>query len=452
MTKFFAFFAVLLAFGECQFLRKNGATPAIAPCQRADCLCQTCSGNTCVACKPPNLLMGGRCCPPRTQNCGGVCTFTLFDNLHCGSCTKQCPAVANGLDQCLFGNCFTLCKKGLTNCNAACYNLTSNVNHCGSCGQACTAPPNAVPTCSKGSCGFTCNSGYSLCNGACVNLQSDAKNCGSCGGACSNPPAGGTSVCSAGKCSTVCNAPLTQCGASCTNTATDASHCGSCTNTCPAPSTGNGASTCTGGTCGISCSTGTPCNGACVSTSSDPANCGSCGNVCPAGSTCIGGGCSVPELIRFDDLSDGAQVPNGYNGLNWATFLAVAGADYSNATPNPVGSGTVSPPNAAGVPALSGTVTAASYPQFDAVSLYASTTFDTATLQLVGSLAGLTAFSTSATITNTQATFINLSFTNIDTLVISLTMTGTVGSTQDGVPFVPAFFIDNFSVNLHAAA
>ena len=183
---------------------------------------------------------------------------------------------------------------------------------------------------------------------------------------------------------------------------------------------------------------------------SDPSNCGVCGNVCPTGTTCNGGSCSTPELIGFDDLPDQTQVPNGYDGLNWNTFYAVAGSDYSFANPNAYGADVVSPPNVAiafDPVSPSGSITAFSTPQFDAISLYATTSYASATMILAGSLQGSTPSTVSMAVSNSQATFINLGFTNIDTLVITLADgMNTAGN------LLPAFAIEDFSVNLHAAA
>lgn len=134
-----AFF--IIRFCSCNIIANNTFRITNKPaCQIKDPFCNTCGqNNVCAACKSGFSLSGGKCCPSGTTNCGGCCQNTLFSNNSCG---KTCPIISNGFDQCLFGGCTTLCKKGFNKCGNQCVTLATDVTNCGSCSKKCSAPVN----------------------------------------------------------------------------------------------------------------------------------------------------------------------------------------------------------------------------------------------------------------------------------------------------------------------
>jgi hypothetical protein len=182
---------------------------------------------------------GGSCAPGYgicSANPDNGCDTGFTVAAHCGGCTTTC---SGGLPDCsTTGNvnqpfvCTSGCAPGLSLCAASCVDERTDPNHCGSCGKQCPAVAGATPTCAAGGmCGFTCNANNHLCNGACVNEQTDPDNCGSCSHVC-----GAGQACSGGQC--ICNA--TSCPNGCCDgnqVCQPASACGSagaCATGCPA--------------------------------------------------------------------------------------------------------------------------------------------------------------------------------------------------------------------------
>jgi hypothetical protein len=182
---------------------------------------------------------GGACAPGYgicSTNPDNGCDTEFSVAAHCGACTVIC---SGGLPDCsTTGNasqpfaCTSGCGPGLSLCAASCVNEQSDPNHCGSCGKQCPAVAGATPTCSPGgTCGFTCNANNHLCGGACVNEQTDPANCGACVHVCTAGQA-----CVSGQC--VCNA--TSCPGGCCDAnqvCQPATACGvgvACATGCPA--------------------------------------------------------------------------------------------------------------------------------------------------------------------------------------------------------------------------
>lgn len=394
-------------------------------CQINDQFCTSCAGNNCATCKSGFSLSSGKCCPFGTTNCGGCCHQTLFSNSNCGSCGNTCTSVPQGFDQCIFGKCYIICKKGYIQCGGQCVITNSDINNCGSCGTKCPVINNAgTATCVSGKCGFACDSGYTTCNGKCINYQTDTTNCGGCGNICPSAPANSTAkpVCSSGKCGFQCSGTQTLCGSSCVDETSDPNNCGSCNKVCPSPSNGNGISTCAASTCGIQCNTPyNQCNSACVDYTSDPNNCGSCNNICPGG-FCTNSKCGRTLTLTFDDLSEGdgfTPILGIYMGLDFSDNNYVINGDTYGGG---YGAGTVSHPNvifnANGKPASIKSTTS-----FDAVSLYATSGFlDNNVVTFTGTYQGNVIGSTQATLSTTYPTQVNLGFTGIDRLSYSTSM------------------------------
>lgn len=427
-----AFF--IIRFCSCNIIANNTFRITNKPaCQLKDPFCNTCGlNNVCAACKSGFSLSGGKCCPSSTTNCGGFCLNTLFSNNNCGTCGKTCPLVTNGFDQCLFGGCTTLCKKGFNKCGNQCVIIGTDVTNCGSCGIKCSAPVNGTTTCVSGKCGFVCDKGYTNCSGKCVNNQTDTANCGSCNNVCPSAPIGSTAqpVCSSGKCGFYCSSNQTLCGTSCVDVTSDPNNCGTCAHSCPSPTNGNGISTCTASMCGITCNTGfIPCNGACISTTNDPNNCGACGKVCPGG-LCESSLCGTSSLLTFDDVDPNINFANfpDYDGFRLNNFY------IANANNNGFAQGLVSPPNI--LYGSSGSSTMQSYsPFFDLVNLYATSITDRDTLTITATYQGNPVNSQSFVLSSTYPTQIFPAFVGIDFATFNI---------NNGV------IIDNVFVNIYS--
>jgi hypothetical protein len=131
--------------------------------------------------------------------CGTTCSDLAVDPLHCGSCTKECPTIANAHATCVDSVCGTACNEGAHRCGANCVSDRSPAT----CGTSCTACPTAAhanATCNGTSCGLACASGFANCDGTMTNgceidVKTNASHCGGCGKACA-----ALQVCSNGKC------------------------------------------------------------------------------------------------------------------------------------------------------------------------------------------------------------------------------------------------------------
>lgn len=215
----------------------------------------------------------------------------LSDNLHCGSCTKQC----NLGERCHRARC--VCLDGLAKCGNECVDLLTDPHNCGCCKNVCEG------SCVDGECfscgNVNCHKPETCCNDNCVNLHTDNNNCGQCGLKCKNG-----SNCIEGTCRScgTVDCPLNEscCNNTCVNLLTDINNCGQCGFQCE-----NG--DCVGGICRSCGAVDCPlnescCNQTCVNLLTDNNNCGQCGSACAAGLNCCGGECFD---LQFNNLNCG---------------------------------------------------------------------------------------------------------------------------------------------------
>ena len=212
------------------------------------------------------------CVADEGVECGGVCVNTEESIAHCGGCDQACL----GTEECVAGECRTLCSSGETDCDGTCLDLQTSASACGDCTTVCDADE----ACSAGECVAQCAPELRDCSGSCVDLMTNASHCGECDDFCV-----GNHVCVDGSCG--CAGALTSCGDDCVDLTSSSSHCGQCDDICP------GNLTCVESVCGCFGGT-TDCSGVCVNTMEDEANCGGCGRPCQGGDECVAGTCSTP--------------------------------------------------------------------------------------------------------------------------------------------------------------
>jgi hypothetical protein len=241
------------------------------------------------------------------ETCGGVCTDTMTNPLHCGDCETAC-----GLgESCVDGTCTVVCDEDATPCDGACVDTGTNPLHCGGCGNVC----DAGEVCVDGTCTVVCGgSTETLCGDACVDLSNNPLHCGACGNVC-----GAGEACSAGTCTPACGGSTpTLCGDACVDTDTNPLHCGACDRACGA------GEVCDAGSCEPTCATGlTDCSGACLDLMNDPGHCGDCDTVCTAptnaSAVCVAGTCDFVCTGTFEDCnadpSDGCEIDVGIDDL-----------------------------------------------------------------------------------------------------------------------------------------
>lgn len=182
--------------------------------------CGNC-GNVCAAVGATNPACAAGSCittmctgTNRTCKAGPIdsCEVdTATDVLNCGTCGKQCSAVANGTPGCAASNCgIATCNTNFSDCDKAVangceVNTSNNVNNCAMCGKVCPALANATSVCSASACGLgSCNPGFADCDkdpatGCEINTNRDNNNCGMCGKVC-----GAMEACIAGTCVPSC--------------------------------------------------------------------------------------------------------------------------------------------------------------------------------------------------------------------------------------------------------
>ncbi len=201
------------------------------------------------------------------------------------------------------------CSPGTIECAAGCV-APDDIHYCGSCTNDCTKLPNvdlggavSAVVCNAGRCTYACAAGYADCDDAgegCATSLGASVSCGACGSKCTSA------------------APL--CAP--TVTTADASTY-SCSLNCPA-------------------SAPTVCAGSCVDEQTSSTSCGGCGAAfaCAAGTTCISGHCLGPKLslapaqYAFAATTLGARstgmsfvVTNSGNGTSGSLTVAMAGAN-----------------------------------------------------------------------------------------------------------------------------
>jgi hypothetical protein len=82
-------------------------------------------------------------CSIGETECGGACTDTQRDRMHCGDCGTQC-----GADQyCVLGMCVDRCTAPLQLCMGECVDYANDEENCGSCGHICVSG-----ICTDGAC------------------------------------------------------------------------------------------------------------------------------------------------------------------------------------------------------------------------------------------------------------------------------------------------------------
>lgn len=261
--------------------------------------CGAC-GNVCSGAQATMACRSGRCvvaaCAPGYLDCDGDASngcevAGLIDPMHCGTCTRVCPAPTGGTATCAGGLCGQSCPVGTHLCGSACLADTS-IASCGSRCTACPAPANGTATCDGTTCGFTCIAGFHRCGNACVSNTDPAT----CGGSCTpcTAPAFGTATCNGTACGFTCTAGYHRCGDACVSDLATA-NCGASCTPCTTPS--NASATCDGTRCGFTCNAGYhACGNACAS-DRDPATCGGSCTPCPAPAngtaTCTAGACGI---------------------------------------------------------------------------------------------------------------------------------------------------------------
>jgi hypothetical protein len=131
-------------------------------------------------------------CPSSLRNCGGTCSNTVTDRLHCGRCDVACDAG----QVCRNSECaHNPCGDAQHECSGTCYPDT-DVLHCGPSCLACPVPAaHGTASCVANQCQIDCEGGFVECPGACVDINNDPDNCGTCGRRCS-----GSQVCLSSNC------------------------------------------------------------------------------------------------------------------------------------------------------------------------------------------------------------------------------------------------------------
>ena len=190
----------------------NGASD-LANCGNCGNAC-TAVGATTPACSAGSCITTMCSGTNRTCKAGPIdsCEInTATDVANCGSCGKQCAAVANGTPGCTASNCgIASCNPNYSDCDSAIangceVNTTTDRNNCSACGKVCPTPTNASAACVASTCGLgSCNPGFADCdkalaNGCEINTNTDINNCGMCGKVC-----GATETCIAGTCVSSC--------------------------------------------------------------------------------------------------------------------------------------------------------------------------------------------------------------------------------------------------------
>jgi hypothetical protein len=207
-----------------------------------------------VRCTAGACVLTGACAAGRGDcdgNAANGCEADLATPERCGACATRC---ADPTPLCAAGSCTSGCSGATpTRCGMACVDTQTSVAHCGACNNACPAPANATATCVAGRCGFTCNPGAHLCAGACVSNTS-VMSCGtSCSPCAARPNA--TASCDGTACRYACAAGFGDCDGDPANgcerpVAADVANCGRCGNACPGADTECGRRTCADGVCG----------------------------------------------------------------------------------------------------------------------------------------------------------------------------------------------------------
>ncbi len=281
---------------------------------KAETLCSTTSGNTCINIKSDNAdncgACGYKCSEHAIQNatsnvCNtGNCEYTCAtgyvnvgsgqtsatikcvdpktDNQFCGATSatakgKVCPTG----QVCVDGNCAqnsctnsseTLCS---TTSGNTCINIkATDANNCGACGYKCSehAIQNATSTtCSSGECSYTCTTGYvNVGTGStaatikCVDPKTDNQFCGATSATAKGKVCPTGQVCVDGSCAqnSCTNSSETLCSTSSGNTcinikSNNADNCGACGYKCSEHAIQNATSTtCNAGNCEYTCATG----------------------------------------------------------------------------------------------------------------------------------------------------------------------------------------------------
>ncbi len=242
------------------------------------------------------------------------------DELHCGGCGVQCPALPHvTATSCLVGVCgfdpARDCDAGWTDCNGVtsdgCETQLGTDTHCARCDDVCavTSECDASRTCRP----RVCPTPTADCdaNGSCeTNLSNTVASCGACGTSCSGRAA--TWSCTAGECRVAsCVGAARDCdmldSTGCEiDSATDVANCGSCGRACTG---GSAVWACTTGACRVTSCVGgardcdaSATNGCEIDTDTDPNSCGACGRACPrptgtVAPTCAAGACSAPTCV-----------------------------------------------------------------------------------------------------------------------------------------------------------
>jgi len=143
---------------------------------------------------------------------------------------------------------------------------------------------------------------------------------------------------------------------------------------------------------------------------------------------------SRADLMTFDTLPDGEQIPNGYGGLNWNNFESLYGARFPGTGYE---RGIISPDviafNGAAFPARFTGIGGAT---FQLNSAYLTAAWDSSMqVEVLGTLGGATIFDHIYTVNDSGPTLINFDHAAVDTAIFS-----SVGGFQ--------FVMDNLNVSV----
>jgi len=244
--------ALAMCAGRCVDLMT--AAPHCGSCDR-DCAALAGVDAARVRCAAGVCVVTGACAAGR-GDCDGVaangCEADLTAPATCGACATRC---AEPRPLCAAGTCTSGCSGASpTRCGTSCVDTPSSVAHCGACNAACLAPAGATAACAAGRCGFTCNAGTHLCSGACAS-NAAVMSCGAACSPCAARPNTAVS-CDGTACRYACAAGFDDCDGNAANgceraVSDDLAHCGRCGNGCPGADTECRRRTCAVGVCGV---------------------------------------------------------------------------------------------------------------------------------------------------------------------------------------------------------